>query len=40
MVKQYNLTTLIRGVENHYLRTRFVTQEEFRELKLKEIGIE
>lgn len=29
-----------KGISNDYLRTRFVTQEEFRELKLKEIGIE
>lgn len=28
-----------RGVKTEYLRSRFVTQEEFREMKLKEIGI-
>ena len=28
-----------RGIKTEYLRSRFVTQEEFREMKLKEIGI-
>lgn len=36
--KYYSLVN-DRGVKTEYLRSRFVTQEEFREMKLKEIGI-
>jgi len=29
-----------KGISNDYLRTRFVTPDVFREMRLKEIGIE
>lgn len=28
-----------RGIKNDYLLSRFVTQEEFREIRIKELGI-
>jgi hypothetical protein len=43
-VKTYHMRfyTLINdnGISNDYLRTRFVTPDVFREMRLKEIGIE